>query len=65
MGQLIFKDKKRNIKVCIEVSGSSTGDEFVEDGIKPLMLAIGYHPDTVDSALGTNDWEREIEEEDG
>jgi len=32
-------------------TGDCTGDEFIER-VKEFMLAVGYHPDTVNTSLG-------------
>jgi len=43
-------------KISIELEDSElTGEELVDKLIKPLMLAIGYHPDTINEALGLGD----------
>lgn len=57
MAKLIYKNKKSKQSITIHVCGEATADELVEDGIKPLMLAMTYHPSNVDAALGLSNEE--------
>ena len=43
------------IEVSIEIDNSAlTGQEFVDELVMPLMLALGYQPETVNEVLGVD-----------
>ena len=55
MTSLSYWDGDGNNYLISIKRGDLTGDEFAEELIKPLMLAIGYHPNTVKEVFGEDD----------
>lgn len=52
---LIYKNETTNQYIKISVNPEADGDEFVEYAVKPMMLAISYHINTVNKSLGLED----------
>lgn len=52
MAKLTIEFESRVVTIESEVV---TGDEFVQDLFKPALLALQFHPDTVDNVLGKSE----------
>jgi len=52
---LEFREKNDGSVTITLPYGGLTATDFVENLVRPLMLAIGYHPDSVDEALQEDD----------
>ena len=50
MTDITFEDKNQFITISINDEGL-TAEDFIDRLVKPLMLALTYHPDTVNSVL--------------
>lgn len=54
--QMLTWEDDTGMKVMLSVPrGGLTGDDFIEEMVKPMMLAMGYQPETVADALGEGD----------
>ena len=51
MAKLMYIDDKTGQEVSIKVPGHATIDELVDLGIKPLLLALGYHPNNINDVF--------------
>ncbi len=47
-----YTEKDREIEIVINNNNSLHINQMWEDLIKPLLLAIGYHPDNVNELIG-------------
>ena len=52
--ELNFRDGYHNVTIQ-RFKDEYTADLFVEDFIRPLMLALGYHPDSVNEVLNSDE----------
>lgn len=63
MAKITFEEGIRKYSIEIDAKDMVVG-QFVENLVRPLMNAVGYHPASIDSVLGEGDLEDYILDDD-